>query len=182
MNVTFLQADIFDLPFAAESFDHVFLCFVLEHLDRATAALRALKKVLRRGGTLTVIEGDHGSTYFYPDSESARRVIQCLVELQRRNGGNALVGRELYPLLLEAGFSNITVSPRTVYVDSSKSGLTDAFTKRTFIAMIQGVREAAIASNFVNGNEFDRGIKDLYRTTEIDGVFCYTFFKALAFA
>ncbi len=27
---------------------------------------------------------------------------------------------------------------------------------------------------------FDEGIKDLHRTAEADGVFCYTFFKALA--
>ena len=27
---------------------------------------------------------------------------------------------------------------------------------------------------------FDRGISDLYRTAEPDGVFCYTFFKAVA--
>ena len=25
---------------------------------------------------------------------------------------------------------------------------------------------------------FDEGIRDLYRTAEEDGVFCYTFFKA----
>src|SRR4051812_40183028 len=31
-NVEFRQADIFALPFTAESFDHVFVCFVLEHL------------------------------------------------------------------------------------------------------------------------------------------------------
>lgn len=31
-NVGFLQADIFALPFNAESFDHIFVCFVLEHL------------------------------------------------------------------------------------------------------------------------------------------------------
>ena len=31
-NVEFRQADIFALPFEAESFDHVFVCFVLEHL------------------------------------------------------------------------------------------------------------------------------------------------------
>src|ERR1700674_499348 len=31
-NVTFRQADIFGLPFPEESFDHVFVCFVLEHL------------------------------------------------------------------------------------------------------------------------------------------------------
>jgi ubiquinone/menaquinone biosynthesis C-methylase UbiE len=31
-NVTFQHADIFSLPFNAGSFDHVFVCFVLEHL------------------------------------------------------------------------------------------------------------------------------------------------------
>ena len=31
-NVEFQQADIFDLPFRASAFDHVFVCFVLEHL------------------------------------------------------------------------------------------------------------------------------------------------------
>jgi hypothetical protein len=27
---------------------------------------------------------------------------------------------------------------------------------------------------------FEKGIRDLYRTAETDGVFCYTFFKAVA--
>lgn len=31
-NVDLLQADIFHLPFEAQSFDHLFLCFILEHL------------------------------------------------------------------------------------------------------------------------------------------------------
>ena len=31
-NVTFERADLFDLPFAAGHFDHLFVCFVLEHL------------------------------------------------------------------------------------------------------------------------------------------------------
>ena len=26
---------------------------------------------------------------------------------------------------------------------------------------------------------FDKGIRDLYRTAQVDGVFCYTFFKAV---
>ncbi len=178
-NVTFAQADIFNLPFAAESFDHVFVCFVLEHLDRPAEALLALKNVLKRGGTLTVIEGDHGSTYFYPDSEPAHRVIRCLVELQRQAGGNALIGRALYPLLVKCGFSGITVTPRLVYVDSSKPGLVDGFTRRTFTAMVEGVREASIANGLIDASEFDRGVGDLYRTAEADGVFCYTFFKAV---
>jgi hypothetical protein len=28
--------------------------------------------------------------------------------------------------------------------------------------------------------DFDAGIRDLYRTAQADGVFCYTFFKAAA--
>src|SRR5712691_12623895 len=55
-NVNLRQADIFRLPFPPESFDHVFVCFVLEHLAEPGEALKALKEVLRPGGTITVIE------------------------------------------------------------------------------------------------------------------------------
>jgi len=178
-NVYFKQADIFDLPYAPDSFDHIFVCFVLEHLPQPAEALHALKKHLRQGGTITVIEGDHGSTYFHPDSEAAREAIRCQVELQRRAGGNAMIGRELYPLLREAGYSAIRVSPRMVYVDASRPELVEGFTKRTFTAMIEGVRESAIEAGIATPDAFNRGIRDLHRTTEADGVFCYTFFKAV---
>jgi hypothetical protein len=135
---------------------------------------------VKPGGTITVIEGDHGSTYFYPDSEYARRAVRCLVELQARARGNALIGRALYPLLTEAGFGGIHVSPRMVYVDSSKPGLVEGFTKKTFTAMIEGIRESSLESGLISEADFDRGVADLYRTAEADGVFCYTFFKASA--
>jgi protein-L-isoaspartate O-methyltransferase len=177
-NVHFQHADLFNLEFPSGSFDHVFVCFVLEHLSRPLEALKALKRVLKPGGTLVSIEGDHGSTFFYPESEAAQAAIRCQVELQKRAGGNALIGRELYPLLHAAGFQEVGVSPRMVYVDSSKPKLVDGFTRKTFTAMIEGVRESAIAAGIINPQLFDAGIKDLYRTAETDGVFCYTFFKA----
>jgi SAM-dependent methyltransferase len=179
-NVTLRQADIFHVPFPPESFDHVFLCFVLEHLVQPLEALRALKHVLKPGGTITVIEGDHGSTYFYPDSDYARRAVRCQVELQARAGGNALIGRALYPLLREAGFGEVHVSPRMVYVDSSKPDLVEGFTRKTFTAMIEGIRKPSLESGIMTEADFDKAIADLYRTAEADGVFCYTFFKASA--
>ena len=178
-NVQFQQADIFALPFAPESFDHVFVCFVLEHLSRPVEALLILKRLLRPGGTLTVIEGDHGSTYFHPDSSAAHEAIECLVEVQRTAGGNALIGRQLYPLMVEAGLEAVRVSPRMVYVDSSRPELVDGFTRKTFTAMIEGVRESAIEAGLMDAGAFDAGIRDLYRTAEADGVFCYTFFKGV---
>jgi ubiquinone/menaquinone biosynthesis C-methylase UbiE len=179
-NVDFRQADIFALPFDSASFEHVFVCFVLEHLARPVEALAILRGLLRPGGTITVIEGDHGSTYFHPDSAAAHAAIQCQVALQRAAGGNSLIGRELYPLMTSAGLDAVRVSPRMVYVDASRPDLVDGFTRRTFTAMIEGVREPALAAGLIEPERFDAGVRDLHRTTEADGVFCYTFFKGVA--
>jgi trans-aconitate methyltransferase len=181
-NVTFRQADLGALPFAPASFDHVFVCFVLEHLARPVESLATLRAQLRAGGTITVIEGDHGPTSFHPDSAAAREAIACQVELQRRAGGDALIGRRLYPLLVEAGFTDVRVQPRMVYVDASRPHLVDGFTRRTFTAMIEGVRDTALDAGLTTPARFDEGLEALHRTTEPDGVFTYTFFKATAHA
>jgi len=178
-NVKFRQADLLAAPFPPASFDHVFLCFVLEHLPDPAAVLAALRPVLLPGGTITAIEGDHGSTYFHPESEAARAAIACQVELQHRAEGDANIGRRLYPLLAGAGFEAVRVSPRMVYVDASRPALVDGFIRRTFTAMVEGVRERAIAANLSTPEAFDAGTRALHRTAEPDGVFCYTFFKAI---
>jgi ubiquinone/menaquinone biosynthesis C-methylase UbiE len=179
-DVSLVRSDIFELPFKTASFDHVFVCFVLEHLANPIEALKCLKKMIKPGGTITVSEGDHGSVYFHPESRNAQKAINSQIMLQAREGGNALIGRQLYPLLTKAGFRNCRVSPRMVYVDSSRPHFVEGFTKNTFTAMIEGIREKALAAGIMDRESFDKGIRDLYRTAEPDGVFCYTFFKAFA--
>ncbi len=179
-NVEFHEANLFDLPFADEHFDHVFLCFLLEHVAQPAAALKAVKRVLRRGRTITVIEGDHGSWYCHPQTPDAARAVQCLVDVQARLGGDALIGRRLYPLLAEAGFRDVRVSPRMVYVDDSRPDLVEGFSRNTFIAMVEGVRDQALSLGMVDRRTWEKGIADLYRATEPGGTFCYTFFKATA--
>jgi ubiquinone/menaquinone biosynthesis C-methylase UbiE len=179
-NVGFQVADIFDLPFEDETFDHVFICFVLEHLKNPLDAILSVKRILKMGGTITVIEGDHGSSYFYPRSDEAMQTIKCLIDIQELLGGNSLIGREIYPLLNRAGFKNVTVSPRMVYVDSSKPDLVEGFTKNTFNAMVEGVREQALELKMIDEKTWTKGISDLYRAAGQEGTFCYTFFKGTA--
>lgn len=179
-NVTFRQGDIYDLPFPGETFDAVFVCFLLEHLPDPVLALDRLRDLLKSGGSLTVIEGDHGSAHFHPDSAHARKTIQCLVDLQRQMQGNALIGRELYPLLKASGFRDIRVSPRTAYVDEGSPPEQVEGFRKTFIGMIEGAREPVLAAKMVDEETWARGIRDLYRASEPGGTFCYTFFKATA--
>lgn len=180
-----LQADLYDLPEAegllqAASFDHVVICFVLEHLNAPDDALDRARRLLRPGGTLTVIEGDHGSTAFHPDSSAAHAAIDCQVRLQRAAGGDPDIGRRLHPLLTTAGFHDVRVTPRQVYVDGSRPDLAEGFVRRTFTAMVAGVRDPALAAGMGTAEGFDAGIADLLRTAEPDGVFSYTFYKAVA--
>ncbi len=177
-NVRFEQADLLRLPYPAGRFDAVFVCFVLEHMADPPAALAELKRVLRPGGSITVIEGDHGSAYFHPDSALARRAVQCLVDLQKEVGGDALIGRRLYPVLRAAGFAEVTVSPRVVYADASRPELVEGFTRNTFTAMVAGVGSEVLRRGLMSPPEWRQAIADLQRTAGPDGVFNYTFFKA----
>ena len=174
----FHQADILALPSADATFDHVCVCFVLEHLATPELVSAELRRVLRPGGSLTAIGGYHGSTLFHPDDPAARAVIECQVELQRRSGGDANIGRRLYPLLVGAGLQPVEVSPRLVYVDASRPTLVDGFIRETFTTMMAGIRAEAIEAGLAEATGFDAGIAALCRTAEADGVSCYTFFKA----
>ncbi len=174
------RADVYDLPFADGEFDHLFVCFVLEHLADPERALVGLRRVLRPGGTITVIEGDHGSAFFHPASAYAGAAIDCQIRLQAAAGGNALIGRQLQPLLSASGYGDVTVRPRTVYADRTRPSLVGGFTRNTFIAMIESVGDEARAAGLTNQEDWDRGIADLRKTADEGGTFHYTFFKAVA--
>jgi SAM-dependent methyltransferase len=176
-DVDWRRADLFDLD---GTYDHVFVCFVLEHLPEPEKALAHLKTLLRPGGTITVIEGDHGSAFFHPRSEYAQAAVDCLIRLQADAGGDALIGRRLYPLLTGAGFDGVSVEPRTVYADASRPDLVTGFTRDTFIAMVEGVEENAVARGLATEADWARGVADLYRTTREYGTFHYAFYKATA--
>lgn len=180
-HVHLLRADLFQPPFPSATFDHLFVCHLLEHMREPVAALRGLAALVRGGGTVTVIEGDHGSCYFHPSTPEARAAWRCLIRVQAELGGDSLIGRRLYPVLSDAGLADPVVSPRMVYADASRPGVMDAFVARTIVPMVEGVRQEALARKMMAEEEWERGLADLRAIQHAgDGAFCYTFFKAVA--
>ena len=178
--VCWCRADLYDPPFADRSFEHLFVCFVLEHLTDPVRALSGIRRLLRPGGTITVIEGDHGTAVFHPRSAYAWAAVDCLVRLQAADGGDALTGRRLQPLLAAAGYRDIVVTPRPVYADSTRPGMAHGFTLGTFTAMVEPVRDRALAAGLIGAVDWDRGIADLRAAAAAGGTFLYTFFRASA--
>jgi SAM-dependent methyltransferase len=173
------HGDLLDLPYEDGSFDHLFVCFVLEHLPEPQQALTTLRRLIKPGGSITVIEGDHGSAFFHPRSDAAQALIDCLTDLQAVSGGDALIGRRVQPLLTAAGYTEVRAWPCAVYADETLPHLVDGFTRKTFIAMVESVRERALAAGMRSPAEWQQGIRDLERAAEPGGTFHYTFFKAI---
>jgi len=80
----------------------------------------------------------------------------------------------------EAGLARVGVEPRMVYVDGSRPDLIEGFARNTFIAMVRGVRDQAVAHGLIDAATWNAGIRDLERATAADATFCYTFFRGQA--
>jgi len=179
-NVRFYHADVINMPFRAESFDHVFVCFLLEHLDEPLGALAVLRSVLKPGGTITVIEGDHGSCFWHPQTRESLQAWHSLIASQFHLGHDPLIGRKLCPLLTQADFDVREATPRWVYTDSRNPGLRDGVLNKIIVPMTQTARQQALDLGIIDKHTFDTGIDDLRRSgMPPDGTFFYTWFKAV---
>lgn len=177
LNVEFRQADINDLPFKDGGFDHVFVCFVLEHLVSPVQALRELRRVLKPGGDITVIEGDHGSCFWHPETDASMKVWESFIKVQQELGQDPNIGRRLSPIVKKAGFRIEHSSPRYVYGDLFHADLLDGMVNKIIVPMVQTGRDNALKNGFIDEVTWDRGIEDLLKT--VDGTFFYTWFKVV---
>jgi len=178
--VTFQREDINRLTFAGESFEHIFVCFVLEHLDDATAALIELRRVLKTGGTLTVIEGDHGSCFWYPETPESVAAWHGLITAQRNLGHDPNIGRRLTPLLTDAGFKVRNCQPAWLYADCLKPVLRDGMVDHIIVPMVRSAERQILTDQLVSKDVYRKGIADLSRVDECNaGTFFYTWFKAI---
>jgi SAM-dependent methyltransferase len=179
-NVTFEQADINRLRFADASFDHIFVCFVLEHLNDPVTALTELKRVLKPDGTLTVIEGDHGSCFWHPETPAGRQAWAGLIAAQQAHGHDPLIGRRLMPLLTAAGFKVQSCRPAWLYADRLNPALRDGMVNHIIVPMVRSARQQILKDKLVSEEIFEQGCRDISLSDASDGTFFYTWFKAVA--
>jgi len=177
-NVTFLQGDIYKSGFGHASFDHIFVCFLLEHLSDPLGALLIMKSLLRKGGTITVIEGDHGTGVWSPETEASRLAWDGLIRSQLYLGHDPFIGRRLFPLLDSAGFRNIDVTPRPVYSDRSNPELLDGVVNRIITPMVLSAGERVMGQQLLTRESWEKGLKDISSVASTgEGSFFYSWFK-----
>ncbi len=180
-NISFQQANIHSLDFPDESFDHIFICFVLEHLNDPIAALKELQRVLKPAGTITCIEGDHGSCFWHPETPESVAAWNGLITAQRAQDNDPNIGRRLTPLLTDAGFDVQSCKPAWLYADRLNPDLREGMVNHIIVPMVQSAEKQILEENLVPKDIYKKGIVDLSRVDRIaEGTFFYTWFKAVA--
>jgi SAM-dependent methyltransferase len=100
--LTYVTADVRDLPFDDASFDAIFACCLLQHLPDPLAVVREAHRVARPGAVIGLVDADWGGQLMYPNDPRLDRALQVAAAL--RPNTSPYVGRQLRALLAEAGF------------------------------------------------------------------------------
>jgi len=108
--VRFVQASVQQTGLPDDAFDVVLARLVLQHVPDARGAFPELRRVLRPGGRLIVVDADFAfTTIFDPEPPFARELMDAVIQGQRLQGGDPHIGRRLPAMLRDAGFTEIIV-------------------------------------------------------------------------
>jgi SAM-dependent methyltransferase len=114
VEATLREADALALPFEDESFDHVWMMWLLEHIKDAPAALREARRVLVPGGAITAIEVDYSTCRVEPTTAALDALLDAMVRGMSASGWSD-AGTRLPGWLRDAGFSDVVEGERTFW-------------------------------------------------------------------
>jgi ubiquinone/menaquinone biosynthesis C-methylase UbiE len=113
-NAAFSTGNVYELTLPENSFDFVYARFLFQHLEKPQLALKNILRVLKPGGILCVLDIDDNWTSFAPESGAFVKFIRKAGAGQKRKGGNRLIGSQLFGMLNEAGFKNVSTKIRPI--------------------------------------------------------------------
>ena len=168
------------LPFAVDTFDGAFLCWILEHVADPARTLAEVRRVLRAGSPVVCTEVMNATFFLDPYSPNTLRYWREFNDAQMAMGGDPFVGAKLGNLLLKNGFTDIVTEVKTFHLDNRVPGERTEFLAYWTELLLSGAPALAKANQVPHDvvvamqRELERVARDP------DAVFWYSFVQARA--
>jgi len=147
--VELIQANAEKLPLAEESFDGVFLCFVLEHLQNPKKVLDEAFRVMKPRAPIYCTEVFNSNFFMNPYSPATLQYCYHFNDHQWNLGGNPFSGAFLRTQLKDSGFSNIQVDFKNFLFDKVNPKSRNVFMKE-FLALLLSAQDELLKKKIVS--------------------------------
>ncbi len=167
-NTGFINANGFKIPVKDCIFDIVFARYVFQHINLSGDFISEIKRVLKPGGLLAVIDIEDDLNISYPDlPESTKNLFRIYSEYQKEQGGDRFISKKIPAFLSSAGFEDIELNPCTaVFFKGKDDGLNSAALKNAFL-LVQNelglVKKNLLDDKFIGPAEFHKGLNDYFK-------------------
>jgi SAM-dependent methyltransferase len=107
-----------DIDAPDSTFDFAYASLVFQHLPDPLGAMREVRRVLRPGGKLVIFDIDDGlNLLIEPASPEADAINARMQTHQASRGGSRFIGRRLWRLMAEAGFTGMDLEMTAIHSD-----------------------------------------------------------------
>jgi Methyltransferase domain len=103
-NISFHEADAYNLDLPPESFDLVYSRFLMCHVSEPLRALLEMRSLLKPGGVLVCEDHDDGGFFTEPPTDAYRRLREMSEAVNRARGLDSYIGLKLPQFFSDAGF------------------------------------------------------------------------------
>jgi len=174
------QGDALKLPFADDSFDAAFICWLLEHVQNPIDILKEARRVLKQNGTIFCNEVLNATFYMHPYSPATQKFWFEFNDHQWNLKGDPFVGGKLANYLLQAGFQEITTSVITHHYDHRTPKKRTAFLEYWMHLLLSGA-PALIESGKIDEDTVKEMTDEFSRLKDDpDSVIFYSWIQAQA--
>lgn len=176
-NAEFHTADAAETGLRAGSFDALFCRCVLIHQPDPRPIVAEARRLLRPGGRGIFIEPDGPNHYMAPGKDALMKVFHARTRYAYGDGrGSPGAARNLYPLLVKAGFRNVILTPHVIVATGDDPDRCRTFL-RHWVEIIEPVADALVSEGLVSVVELEQALREA-DSVEPELFICHTMWQA----
>jgi len=172
-NTGYINADGRNMPVKDCAFDAVFARYVFQHVNLSGIFLSEIKRIMKDGGLLVIIDIEDDMNIFYPDlPESSRKLFEIYSEYQKLKGGDRSISKKLPGFLLSGGFKDIEIKPYTKAFFKGGCESPDSGALKNAFLLVQNelelVKDDLMRRKLIGPVEFHKGLNDYFKFLNLE--------------